>query len=153
VVVVAVRKQSASPQLQYLDSLGNSGGDVPTGTGYSYSWTTSAVGTGGGQSRHDAFTCQGTLILGERTEHMKQQFARRRRGIHAFGERTEGNLFFLQRVHDGEQMRQRSAQPIQLPDDKHVARLHERQRLDQPRSIVLGAGRNFDTTGEGYDEI
>jgi hypothetical protein len=48
VVVVAVRKQSASPQLQYLDSLGNSGGDVPTGTGYSYGWTTSAVGTGGG---------------------------------------------------------------------------------------------------------
>jgi hypothetical protein len=34
-------------------------------------------------------------------KHMKQQLARRRRGIYAFGERTEGDLFFFQRVHDG----------------------------------------------------
>jgi hypothetical protein len=37
-------------------------------------------------------------------------------------------------------MRQRSAEPIELPDDEHVAGLHERQRLDQPRPIVLRAG-------------
>ena len=37
-------------------------------------------------------------------------------------------------------MRQRSAQPIQLPDDEYVARAHERQRLYQPRPIILGAG-------------
>jgi hypothetical protein len=44
---------------------------------------------------------EGTLVLGKRAEHMKQQLARRRRGIHVFGERTEGDLFFFQRVHDG----------------------------------------------------
>jgi hypothetical protein len=37
-------------------------------------------------------------------------------------------------------MRQRSTQPIELPDNKDVARVDERQHLDQPRSIVLGAG-------------
>ena len=47
---------------------------------------------------HDPLACQGTLVLGKRAEHMKQQLARRRRGIHAFGERTEGDLFFFQKT-------------------------------------------------------
>lgn len=30
-------------------------------------------------------------------------------------------MLVLQRVHDGEQVRQRAAEPIQLPDHEHIA--------------------------------
>jgi hypothetical protein len=71
---------------------------------------------------------------------MEQQLARCRGGVHAFGQRTKGYPLVLQRIHDGEQVRQRAAKPIQLPDDKNVARARECQRLRQTRPIILGPG-------------
>jgi hypothetical protein len=38
-----------------------------------------------------------------------------------------------------QQVRQRAAEPIQLPDDQHVARAHKRQRGDQAGAIILSA--------------
>ncbi len=51
------------------------------------------------------FVCEGTLISSKRAKYMEQQIARRGCGIRAFGERAEGDLFPLQCVHDGQQMR------------------------------------------------
>lgn len=40
-------------------------------------------------------------------------------------------MFVLQRIHDGEQVRKRAAEPIQLPDDEHIAGADEFERLGQ----------------------
>jgi hypothetical protein len=47
-------------------------------------------------------------------------------------------ISFLECTPHAEQVRQRTAEAVQLPDDEHVAREDKRQRLDQTRSIILG---------------
>ncbi len=59
----------------------------------------------GGQSGDHALSGQGAPVLRERAKRMEQQLSRRRAGIHAFGERSEGDLPFSPRVDDGQQMR------------------------------------------------
>ncbi len=54
------------------------------------------------------------------------------------GERPEGHLLVLERVHDGEQVRQRTAESIQFPDHKNIAGAHEFERLRQAHPVVLG---------------
>ncbi len=46
----------------------------------------------------------------------------------------------LSGVDDGEQVRERAAESIQLPDNQDIARADELERLGQARSVVLGAG-------------
>ncbi len=53
-------------------------------------------------------------------------------------------MLVLERIHNGEQVRQRPAQTIQLPDDEYVTGRDEFKRPRQPRSIAL----RIDTGGE-----
>jgi len=54
--------------------------------------------------RGHALLDQGPLVLRQRAEHVKQQFARCLGSVHPFGERPERDLLVLQRIHDGEQV-------------------------------------------------
>ena len=65
---------------------------------------------------------QRPLELRQRPEDVEQQFALRRGGIDLLGERAERNAALLEARHRGQQMRQRSAEPIQLPDHQAIAR-------------------------------
>ena len=82
---------------------------------------------------------QGPLELRERAEYVEQQLALRRGGVHLLGQRPEGDAPRLEVSHRGQQMGQRSAQPIQLPDDQAVARSDECQRLGQTGTIATAA--------------
>jgi hypothetical protein len=62
-----------------------------------------------------SFLDQGPLVLGQGTENVKKQLARRSCGVHAFGQRPEGDLVCLEGVDDLNKVRQRPPQPIQLP--------------------------------------
>lgn len=94
---------------------------------------------GGSKPGNCPFSGQDTFILCERAEHVEQQFTRLRCGVHAFGQRSERDMSLTQRIDDGQQLRQRSAEPIQLPDNQHAARLNERQHQGQASAIILGA--------------
>jgi len=87
----------------------------------------------GGEAGHDPF-------VGERVEHVEQEFTCGRRGVHALRERPKGDLALAQGGDDGQQVRQRATEPVELPDDQHVAGLHEVQRLGQAGPVVRGAG-------------
>jgi hypothetical protein len=76
--------------------------------------------------------------MGERTKHVEQQLAGRLGGVHAFRQRTERDLLFLERVDDGQQMGERSPEAIQLPDNQDIASLHKVQRFGQTGTVILG---------------
>ena len=94
-----------------------------------------------GQSGLNPFLDQRAFELRERPENVEQQLALRRGGIHLFGKRTKGDAALLQIGHRGEQMRQRSAEPVQLPDHQAVARSDEGQRLGQPGTVATASSR------------
>jgi hypothetical protein len=94
-----------------------------------------------GQSGLDPFLDQRAFELRERPENVEQQLALRRGGIHLLGQRTKGDATLLQIGHRGQQMRQRSAEPVQLPDHQAVARSDESQRLGQPGTVTAASSR------------
>src|SRR3546814_11056459 len=65
---------------------------------------------------------QRSLVLGGRAEQREQQLAMRRGGIHLFGQRPEDDAAFLEVGDDRQQVRQRAAEPIELPDNQRVDR-------------------------------
>lgn len=66
------------------------------------------------------FLCQCPFILSKGAEDGKQQFAVRRRGIHLFGQGSEGDAAFLEVIDDCE-ARRRSSEPVEFPDHEAVA--------------------------------
>ena len=94
---------------------------------------------GGVEAGLDALAGQGALELRQRAEHLEQELALRAGGVDLLGEGTERNLAFLQPVHRRQQMGQRAAQAVELPDDQAIARPQERQRFRQSRPVVTAA--------------
>jgi hypothetical protein len=95
--------------------------------------------TGGGQPRLDPLLDQRPFKLRQRSEDVKQEFTLRCGRVHLFGQGTEGDVARLEVSHRGEEMRQRSTEPIQLPDDQAVAGLDESERLGQTGPIASTA--------------
>jgi hypothetical protein len=85
------------------------------------------------------FLDQRPFELRQRPEDVKQELALRGRGVHLFGKRTEGDAACFQIGHCREEMGERSAEPIQLPDDQAIARPDESQRFGQSRPISTAA--------------
>ena len=78
--------------------------------------------------------------MSQRAENVEQELAVRRGGIHLLGQRTKGDTALLEVRHSGEEMRQRSAKSVQLPDDQAIAGFHEGQRLGQADAITPAPG-------------
>jgi hypothetical protein len=72
---------------------------------------------------------------------VEQKRALRRGGVHLLGERAERNAARLQLGDRVQEMRQRPAQAIELPDHQTVTRADEREGLGQTRSVVAAAAR------------
>ena len=98
-----------------------------------------APALGGVEAGLDALAGQGALELRQRAEHLEQELALRAGGVDPLGEGTERHVAFLQPVHRRQQMGQRPAQAVELPDDQTIARPQERQRFRQSRPIVTAA--------------
>jgi hypothetical protein len=73
--------------------------------------------------------------LPECAEQVKNEASTGRRSINRLGDGAESNTAFLQRRHRLDQMWQRTAETIQLPDDQHVAFRHILKRRSQSRAI------------------
>ena len=94
---------------------------------------------GGGETGFDALLSEGTFKLSQRSKYMKQELSLRSRGVHLFGQRTESDASCFKFVHRGQQMWQRAAETIQLPDDQTIARTDECQRSRQTGAISPSA--------------
>src|SRR3546814_14145012 len=64
----------------------------------------------------------------------------RRGGIHLFGQRPEGDAAFLEVGDDRQQVRQRAAEPNELPDNQRVAGVHVVEAGFQAGAIVARTG-------------
>lgn len=82
---------------------------------------------------------QRPLELCQRTEDVEQKLTLGRRGVHLLGQRTEGDATLLEFGYRGEEMGQRSAKPIQLPDNQAVTGSYESQRLGQAGTVTAAA--------------
>ena len=67
------------------------------------------------------FLDQRPFELRQRAEDMEQKLTLRRRGVHLLGQRTERDAALLEVGYRGQEVRQRSAKPVQLPDHQTVA--------------------------------
>ena len=92
------------------------------------------------KSSLDSFLNQGPFELRKRAKNVEQELALRRGGIHLLGQRTKGDAAVLESGHCGEEMRQRSAKSVQLPNDQAVAGLDESQRFGQAGPITAAPG-------------
>jgi hypothetical protein len=72
---------------------------------------------------------------------VEQQFTLRRSGVDLLGERAERDATLFEAGDRCQQMRQRSAEPVELPNDQTVARPNEGERLAQPGPIIAAAAR------------
>src|SRR4051812_16011021 len=69
----------------------------------------------------DPFPDQGPLVLGERPEEIVEELAMRGRGVDPFREGAEGHPPPLQVIQDANKVRERAAEPVELPDHQHIA--------------------------------
>src|SRR3954447_2548097 len=67
------------------------------------------------------FLNQRALELRQRAEDVEQQLALRGGGVDLFGQRAEGDAAVLEAGHRGEEVRQGSAEPVELPVRQAVA--------------------------------
>src|SRR5690242_2814880 len=98
-----------------------------------------ATSSSSGKPGLHALACQGALVLGQCTEDMKQKLAMRRGRVHALGQRAKGDAGLTQTGDDGEQMRQRTAKAIELPDNQRIAGLEELEATLEAGTIVARA--------------
>lgn len=85
------------------------------------------------------FLDQRPLELRQRAEDMEKKLPLGRRGVHLLGQRTEGDAALLEVGYRGEKVGQRSAKPVQLPDNQTVAGAYESKRLGQAGAITATA--------------
>ena len=82
------------------------------------------------------FLDQRPLELRQRAEDMEKKLTLGCRGVHLLGQRTEGDAAFLEAGYRGEEVGQRSAEPVQLPDNQTVVGAYESKRLGQAGSVA-----------------
>ena len=93
-----------------------------------------------GEPGLDPLPDQGPFELSERPKNVEQELALRRGGIHLLGQRTKGDTALLEIGHRGEEMRQRSAEPVQLPDHQAVAGPDESKCFGQTSTVNTASG-------------
>jgi len=92
-----------------------------------------------GKSGMNTLLDQGSFELRERAKNVEQEFALRCGGVHLLGQRPKSDTSLFEVSHSGEKMRQRSAKPIEFPDDEAIACLDESQRLGQASTIAAAS--------------
>ena len=88
-----------------------------------------------------SFADEVALELSECAENVKDEPSAWRRGVDRFCQRAEADAACFQAVHRLDQVRQRAAEPIELPHSQDIAVSHEAQRSFQSRAIGFGSGR------------
>ena len=91
---------------------------------------------GGRQPGHDPFLGQGPFILRQRAEETEQEGPVRRGRIHLFGQGTKRHALNLEGEDNLQEMRERTAQAVQFPDDQAIAGVDIGEGLLEPRAII-----------------
>src|SRR5215210_4002646 len=86
-----------------------------------------------GQPRIDPLPDQGPLVLGKRPEEIVEELAMRGRGVDALRQRAERDSPPLQVIQDANEVRERAAEAVELPDHQHIT-------CSQPGKAGLQAG-------------
>jgi hypothetical protein len=71
-----------------------------------------------------------------RAKNLEQKFPLRRGGVHLLGQGTKGDAPLFEIGNRAQQMRQRSAKPVQLPDHQAITRSNEGKRASQTLAIA-----------------
>ena len=82
---------------------------------------------------------QRPLELRQRAEDVEQEFTLWRRGVHLFGQGTEADAASPEVGDCGEEVRQRSTETVQLPDNQAIAGSGKSKRLGQTGTITAAA--------------
>jgi len=80
-----------------------------------------ATGGRGGKTGARAFAKEITFELAERTEHVEDETAARRRGVDRLGQGLQASPVLFQLAHGLDQMREGACEPVKFPDDENVA--------------------------------
>lgn len=75
------------------------------------------------------------LELRQGAEDRKQQLAVRRGGIHLLAQRAKRDTALLEILDDGEEVHQRAAESVELPDDEAVSRTQDAEALLQADAL------------------
>jgi hypothetical protein len=98
-----------------------------------------APGSRGGEARLGALADQVALEFGQRCEDVEDQLAARRRGVDMLLQAFEADAARVERVHGFDQVLERAAEPVELPDDEGVALAQIVQRRLQAGAAGLRA--------------
>ena len=77
--------------------------------------------------------------MGKRAEDVEHQLPLRGRGVHLLSQAAERDVPRLEIRDRGQQVRQRAAEPVELPDHQAVAGPEKRQGLGQPGAVATAA--------------
>jgi|SRR5271166_9171 len=94
-----------------------------------------------GKASLHPFLDQRPLELCKRTENVEQQFALWRGRVDLLSQRSECDAALLEPCYRVQEMRQRTAEPIQLPDHQAVAGTNKRECFGQAGAITAAAAR------------
>ena len=83
-----------------------------------------------------ALTMPGALILGQRPKHTEQEGALGRGRISLRGQRAQGHAPRVQGHDNLPEVRERPAEPVQLPYNRAIAGLDRGQRLLETRATI-----------------
>src|SRR3546814_101942 len=102
-----------------------------------------AFGTCLGKAGAGAFADHRTLELGEASHHLHHHPPCRRGGVDRLGQRAEAGARQLNSLHDVQHVLQAARQPVQLPDDDHVAVAQLADHLKELRSVPAPAASDL----------
>ena len=94
-----------------------------------------------GKTRLHPFLDQRPLELRKRTENVEQQLALWRRGVDLLSQRSEGDTALPEPRYRVQEVWQRTAKPIQLPDHQAIAGTNKGECFGQPDAITTAAAR------------
>ena len=98
-----------------------------------------AAGARGGEACPGALADQVALEFGQRREDVEDQLAARGRGVGMLLQAFEADAARIERVHGFDQVLERAAEPVELPDDEGVTLAQIVQRRLQAGAVGLRA--------------
>jgi len=107
-------------------------------------WAASALAptpASGGKAGFHPLGDQCPLVLCQRAEKIEHEHPLRRGGVHLLRQGAKADAALLQVRDDPDEMGKGAAQPVQLPDEQHIAKAEVRQTRLQAQPVIACAGR------------
>ena len=90
-----------------------------------------------GEAGHGSLANDVPFEFGQRAKQVEDELTARARGVDVLGQGTEADTLIAESADGGDQVGKRAAEPVELPDDKHIAFARDRQRLGKSGRSAL----------------